>query len=331
MAHTEVIPGPPGVFGPLSRAELAAVEVALRRFVLSRTGDPHAADDIVQESLTRVLAAAASLEIETLTGYAIAVARNEITSRARAETTARLHLPRLLDRSVPPTPDEVVTAKESQAALAAALAALPERTRRLLVAHDLHGRPLAEIASQEKVRPGALAARLHRTRAQLRVDYVVALRGATLPDSRCRPVLLSISACDTRQQRALNAGQHLTGCTVCDEVAVPLLTRDRTLAGVVPWLALGTPHGVISAWVGRHPRTATTTAAAAATAAALVLGATMVTAAHRSPTHEGPPAMPRIAASASAAPTSPTAAAAESREPHRVREERRDPRRLSRT
>lgn len=80
----------------LSTDELAALHAPLRRYVMSRVGDPHRADDIVQETLLRTLEAVGTLEIETLTAYAIAVARNEIPSHARASATSRRYLPRLV-------------------------------------------------------------------------------------------------------------------------------------------------------------------------------------------------------------------------------------------
>ena len=195
---------PEGLPGSLGHDELVQLEAPLRRFVLSRVSDPDRADDIVQETLLRAWEAASRLEIETLVAYAIVVARNEINAGARADATAKRHLPRLVDLREPRRPEDAVTAQESGAALTAALTALPERIRLALVAHDLHDEPLARIAERQRVRPGALATQLHRTRARLRVDYVLALRRVTVPTARCRSVLMAISAGDARQQRALD-------------------------------------------------------------------------------------------------------------------------------
>lgn len=296
----------------LSTDELVSLELPLRRYVMSRTGDPHQADDIVQETLTRTLSAADRLDVQTLTGYAIAVARNEITSRARADSTGRRHLPRLVDLREPASPEDVVTANESRVALGAALAALPEDARRLLVAHDVHERPLGEIAREENVRPGTLAAQLNRTRARMRVDYVVALRRATLPTARCRPVLLAISASDLRRQDALHAGEHLAGCTVCDELAVPLLNRDRTVAGLLPWVALGTPHGWVGGWLRAHPRAGVTGGASAVVVG--LAAATLLVVSHLSPPPDPSPAgvahpRPAVTSVGSAGPPPPAPAA----------------------
>ena len=303
MTSSAAMSPPPDGLGSLTGDEVAALEAPVRRFVASRVGhDPHQVDDIVQETLTRTLAAADVLEIETLSGYAIAISRNEIAAHHRAAAVSRRHLPRLLDRGEPETPPERATASESRAALATALAALPDRDRRLLIAHDLQEESLAELARREKAQPGALATRLHRARARLRVDYVVALRRARLLTPRCRPVLLAISAGDTRQQRTLQAGEHLASCHVCDDLALPLLNRDRTLAAVVPWLPIGTLHGAVERWIRDHPRGSVAAAGAAAAAAALGV----VTVVHPSPPEAVPVAVPAATeAAASPAPLPP--------------------------
>jgi hypothetical protein len=62
---------------------------------------------------------------------------------------------------------------------------------------------------------GALRVRMSRTRAKLRLEYLLAYRHVELPTSRCRRILLAISAGDTRRQRELSAGQHLLDCDTC--------------------------------------------------------------------------------------------------------------------
>ncbi len=310
MSQPASLPASAGLPGPLGHDELVQLEAPLRRFVLSRVSDPHRADDIVQETLLRTWEAASRLEIETLIAYAIVVARNEINAWARADATAQRHLPRLVDLREPGSPEDAVTAQESGAALTAALTALPERTRLALVAHDLHDEPLARIAERQQVRAGALATQLHRTRARLRVDYVLAMRRATLPTSRCRSVLMAISAGDTRQQRALDAGPHLADCPMCDQLAEPLLSRDRSLAGLLPWFALGAPHGAVEGWVRRHPRASATSAAAVGLAAAAVLIATLVGARSPAPASAVPAPAATVTATTPADPLpSPSATA----------------------
>jgi len=101
----------------LAEAELVALREPLRRYVISRIGDSHRVDDIVQETLTRMIQVVDRLEVRTLTAYAMTVARHQIASTARLDQTERRNLPRLVDLVEPARPDERVTAGESRRAL----------------------------------------------------------------------------------------------------------------------------------------------------------------------------------------------------------------------
>ena len=219
-----------------SRHDVLPLMEPLRRYVLSRTGDPQHADDVVQETLARVLAARQDLEPSSLLAYAIVIARNLLTSDDRAAARARRLASRVVDLRQPERPDEAVVDREEQAALAAALAALPPDLRRPLVAHAVHDVPVASLASSAGTSPAALAAQLARTRARMRVDYLLALRREDLPTERCRSALLALSLGDRRRQQALGVGNHLLTCQACADLSEPLLERRRALAGLVPWL-----------------------------------------------------------------------------------------------
>lgn len=93
----------------LAEAELVALREPLRRYVVSRIGDSHRVDDIVQETLTRMIQVLDRLEVRTLTAYAMTVARHQIASTARLDQTERRNLPRLVDLVEPARPDERVT------------------------------------------------------------------------------------------------------------------------------------------------------------------------------------------------------------------------------
>jgi len=70
-----------------------------------------------------------------------------------------------------------------------------------------------------------VAAQLNRTRARLRVEYLLALEQTEPPTDRCRPVLLAISGGDRRRQRELDAGRHLLECEFCALLSRPLMER----------------------------------------------------------------------------------------------------------
>jgi len=293
--------GPTPRAGMLTRDaddDLADLQVPLRRYVAARVPDAHRVDDVVQETLLRMLEVRQRLEVETQVAYALTIARNLIYAGARSEATARRALPRLHHPQEPQQPDDVATSAEARRALAAALANLPPHRRALLVEHEVEDQPLSELAERRSVKPGVLASQLHRTRAALRVDYVVALRRATLPTRSCRSVLMAISVGDGRQQAALSAGEHLLSCPVCADLAPPLLRRDRSLAGLVPWIPLGAPHGFVEGWVRGHPVSSAAAAASAVAAVALL-----------TPGSSAPPATPAAATTTPATATTTTTTA----------------------
>ena len=95
--------------------------------------------------------------------------------------------------------------------------------------------------------------RLSRARARLRVEYLLGLRRVDLPTSRCRATLLAISAGDSRQQRALGAGEHLLACPACAALSGPLVRRRRPLAALWPFLGLDHALRWLRRVGGRHP------------------------------------------------------------------------------
>ena len=221
----------------LSDAALRDLDTSVRRYVAALLTDRHDIDDVVQETMTRVLTAQRRLDGSSVTGYAIVVARNLVRDQQRAAARHRRNERDLYDDRAARRPDEVVLDAEEHRALRAAFAELTPAHRDLLLAHDVEGRPLGDLAGSGGT--AALAARLSRTRAALRVDYLIARRRDPLPTARCRPVLLALSSGDKRRQDILRAGSHLLSCPACAELAPALVQRRRSLAAVVPWLATG--------------------------------------------------------------------------------------------
>ncbi len=294
------------------QAEILALVAPLRRFVLSRVRDRHDADDVVQETLTRVLAARGRLEDVTLTAYAFTVARSVMADHHRDASLQRRHAPRLVDLSEPAQPDSQVLAAEDRRALATALQELPSPQREQLVEHVVHDTALVDLADPGGPGAPAVAAQMARARAKLRLDYLLALRKVTLPTARCRPVLLALSAADQRRQATLRAGPHLLTCRVCADLSAPLLQRRRALAGFIPWIPLGTWHGDLVRMVKQHPGpSAAAAATATAAVAAMAVAVASPGAAPPAPTAGPAPAVSAAAPSpAGSAPSaSPTTAA----------------------
>jgi serine/threonine-protein kinase RsbT len=134
---------------------------------------------------------------------------------------------RVVDLRPPPAPDEDLLAGEEHAAIAEALTRLSERERQTLLAHEVAGRDTRSLAGEVGSTAGAVAAQLNRTRARLRVEYLLALDRTEPPTDRCRPVLLALSSGDRRRQRDVDAARHLLECDVCARLSEPLMARSQ--------------------------------------------------------------------------------------------------------
>jgi RNA polymerase sigma factor (sigma-70 family) len=272
--------------------DLAGVTAAVRRVVGARVRDRHLAQDLTQETLARLLEARPRLADEALLPYAVVTARNLVVSHVRSQARLQRHASQLVDPRAPDDPEDEVLRSEEAAAVAVALAELSAAERDVLVAHSVEGASTAELAEGLGSTPGGVAVQLARTRAKLRVGYVLALRRLELPTARCKPVLVALSAGDQRRQRALHAGRHLVTCPVCAELSEPLLERRRAIAGLLPLGGLGALLRRPVGWAREHPAQAGAGAAGAVAATVAVAVAVLA----------GPAVAPRPAPAPSAAP-----------------------------
>jgi RNA polymerase sigma factor (sigma-70 family) len=258
----------------MSTDDLASIGQVVRRVARARGADSHTADDIAQETLTRLLAAGDRLEPEARLPWAITTAGNLLVNLHREADRTRRHRHRLLDLSAAPRPENELIAREEATAVRSALDELDDAERQLLVDH-LEGASTSELAGDAQSSPGAVAARLNRTRARMRLDYLLALRRVELPTASCRRVLLAVSAADQRRQHALGASVHLGQCPTCADLVAPLAERKSRLAGIAfaPLIAMG-------AWGGHVARAAqrgAVQATAGATAVAVTAGTLVLT------------------------------------------------------
>jgi serine/threonine-protein kinase RsbT len=206
---------------PLEIAQLVAL---IRRVVAARLSDSDAVDDVVQETLVRLLAARGRLDGRALGPYAIVVARNLVASHWRRQSSGRRLEHRLVDPREPTAPDERLVEREEAQAIRAALDRLSPEERDLLVGHEVDGRATASLAADQGSTAGAVAARLNRSRAKLRVEYLLELAGEP-STTLCRPVLLALSGGDRRRQAALDVGYHLLECDFCAGLSESLFDR----------------------------------------------------------------------------------------------------------
>jgi serine/threonine-protein kinase RsbT len=230
----------------LSQEHVAALMPMVRRIVVARVGQHPSADDLVQEVLVRVLAALPRIEDGMLEPYAIVTARNVVASMWRDNDRQKRNLHRVVDLHPPERPDEQLVASEEQAAIAHALSQLTVRERETLLAHEVAGDDTRALASRAGSTAGAVAAQLNRTRARLRVEYLLALEQSEPPSEVCRPVLLALSSGDRRRQQAVDAGRHVLECDLCGRLSVPLLARGHQRQDTVQ-IPVSTDSDVVAA------------------------------------------------------------------------------------
>lgn len=268
---------------PSDRAsEVPDLSPLVRRVISDRISEPATAEDLTQETLERLVAIEGRLDPTALAPYAVITARNAVRESARRREREQRLGHRMLDPRLPDDPGEHALREEERRAVAAALERLPEAEREPLLAHDVDGIEMKALAEHAGTTPGAMAVRLSRTRARLRVEYLLALRRVELPTRSCKRVLLAISAGDKRQQRSSAAGEHLLVCEPCAALSEPLLRRRRPLAAL--WPFLGLDH--LARWLRRsgrqHP--APTAAAGVATVAVAVWAAVALVGDEAAPT-----------------------------------------------
>jgi RNA polymerase sigma factor (sigma-70 family) len=210
---------------PEAAPDVASLLPMLRRIVFSRVPNKAAAEDLVQETIVKVLAAANRIEPGMLEPYAITTARHLIASMWRSQDRQRRNQHRVIEPDSVGAPDEQLLKEEERAAVSAALEHLSEREQRTLLAHEVAGQDTSSLATELNSSAGAVAAQLNRTRARLRVEYLLALNDTEPPTDRCRPVLYALSGGDRRRQREVDAARHVLECELCAKLSEPLIER----------------------------------------------------------------------------------------------------------
>ncbi len=252
--------------------QVVAVEPVIRRVVAARAANPADIDDLVQDCLERLLTARERLAPEALVPYAVVTARNLVSSHAKSVSRHAAATPRILEVAEPERPEDLLLADEARSAMTAALSQLSATERSSLRAYysDHDGGPGPPAR-------GALRVQMSRTRAKLRLEYLLAFRHQELPTPRCRGVLLAISAGDTRRQRELDAGQHLLDCETCAALSEPLDRRSVALTAITVPVAL-------VAWAAAKARAHPLHAAGSVAAgSAAIAGVVLLTAGHPVP------------------------------------------------
>jgi RNA polymerase sigma-70 factor, ECF subfamily len=140
----------------------------LYRAAWALCGSREDAEDLVQETYARLLARPRLLRNEDDLGYLLRALRNTFLNQKRSESR-RLRpapLPDQLDLVPDAHAPQPETALET-AELFAAVAALPDDFRDVLVAVDIVGLSYKEAAGALRIREGTVMSRLYRARQQV--------------------------------------------------------------------------------------------------------------------------------------------------------------------
>ena len=124
--------GEPVTAGPGTddQPDVTAVIPIVRRIIYSRVANRTMADDLVQETLVKVLGAAHRVEPGMLEPYAIVTARNVVASMWKEQDRHRRNVHRVVDLLPAAAPDEDLLKQEERDAVSTALNRLSERERR---------------------------------------------------------------------------------------------------------------------------------------------------------------------------------------------------------
>ena len=153
---------------PLDPSRLGDHLDRLYRAAWALCGSREDAEDLVQETYARVLARPRFIRNEDDLGYLLRALRNTFLTRKRTESR------RVRAAPLPDEPDLLPDphARQPEAALEAgelyaAIAALPDDFRDVLVAVDITGLSYSEAARALRIREGTVMSRLYRARQQV--------------------------------------------------------------------------------------------------------------------------------------------------------------------
>ncbi len=170
---------PDAVAGPVGQdarfAEYVVPELeVLYRVAQSITRNPTDAEDLVQDTLLRAYRAIERFDGRYPRAWLLTIMRNAQVNRVRRKRPELMHDPdETMSRVADESPDGAdaesqLMDKEFEAPIEAALAALPEKFRRVVELVDLNQLSYQEAADALGIPVGTVMSRLHRARRNIR-------------------------------------------------------------------------------------------------------------------------------------------------------------------
>lgn len=157
-------------------ASLRAQRADLYHFIVKRTRDPAAADDLVQETFARLLTyeRARTVVDRAALGYSIALnlVRDHFRSRRRRPVEA-------LNDDIPceaPAPEQILMHRQKVEVFGKALDAMPPLRRDVFIRRRLHGQTCRQIAADLGMKEAAVEKHVGRALAQLQRELAKAER-----------------------------------------------------------------------------------------------------------------------------------------------------------
>jgi len=184
----DYLDGRDGAFELLVRRHAAE----LYQFVLRFTGDAAAAEDVVQESFLQVHTAAASFDLgRKFKPWLFTIAANKARDHLRRRTRrSELPIDAVVDAAGDagkrfvemlaadaPAVDESMAVEDKRRAVRAAVEAMPEKLREMLVLAYYHHFPYKDIAEVMGVPLGTVKSRLHAAVLAFRQAYESMIAG----------------------------------------------------------------------------------------------------------------------------------------------------------
>jgi RNA polymerase sigma-70 factor, ECF subfamily len=208
---------------------LAELAPRVQRFGARLCGNPHDADDVLQETLLSVARHLPEFEgRSSLAGWVFALARSACVRRRRglknAAPVSESDAPEPRDPGA--SPEQRASNRELLDVLLATLASLPVEAREVILLRDVEGLSAAESAAALGISTQALKSRLHRARTALRERLGPWLEPALEPARSGCPDIMSLWSQklegELSQLDCAEMEQHLKGCAACGSACAAL-------------------------------------------------------------------------------------------------------------
>jgi RNA polymerase sigma-70 factor, ECF subfamily len=241
-------------------AVLASVAPSVHRFALRMCKNGHDADDVLQDTLMNVAKHLGDFEGRAaLTSWVFTLTRNACARRRRGlKNRPPVSDDRVAEAAdTAPTPEARAAGQEMMTALSAALDALPDDYREVILLRDVEELTAAETAAALEVSVDAVKSRLHRAREALRAALRPLLEPARAPtpSAGCPDVVAMWSKKlegDLSQGDCASMEAHIATCPTCsgacDALKRALLACQRVRDADVPPEIQARVKAAVRAW-----------------------------------------------------------------------------------